>query len=190
MTQEQSKDLDTLLNVLNEKTFEVRNINEIHKNVFPNKSYEYCSSLFYILDNWHPRLIKSESSSNGIFFWGQEYINSFLYNGGFTKYFDVEFEKQEAEKVRQKLNDEKLAAEVDIVKFQKGLGKRFTIWAFIVSVIAVLVSILTNAVTDNNNHIQPSPFDTLSLKTQLNNIETRLKNLESKQSKDTTTKSP
>ena len=188
MTKEQSRELDLLLQTILDKKVNVRSLDEIHQNVFPDKTFEYCSSLFHIADNFHQQLLDSIKTSIGYIFTPTHYVVAFLHDGGFTKYFDTEFAKQEAEIARQKLNDEKLSGEVDIVKFQRGLGKRFTIWAFIVSIIAVIVSILTTVVTEHKKENQPLIFDTLSLKKQLHNIETRIEKLENKQLKDTLTK--
>ena len=185
MTKEQSRDLDFLLQSILNKKINVRNIKEINSNVFPNKPIDYCSSLFFILDGYYPKLLNSQSGPSGHFFSPTHFVSAFLHDGGFTKYFDTEFAKQQIELEREKLNDEKLTAELDIVKFQRGLGKKFIIWTFVVSVIAIIVSILTTAATGHKNDNQTLPFDTLSLKNELQNIDSRIKMLENKQLKDT-----
>jgi hypothetical protein len=184
MTKEQSIELDFLIQKILDKNVNVRSINEIHKNVFPDKEYEYCSSLFYILNSYRPKLIDSHEAQFGYIFTPTHYASTFLYGGGFTKYFDNEFAKQQAENERQKLSDEKLSAEVDIVKFQKGLGKKLTIWGIVISVISIVASVLTTVATSHNED-KPFPIDTVSLKQQLQTLDLRLQKLEQQKQKDT-----
>ncbi|MQP23602.1 hypothetical protein GFJ94_00810 [Flavobacterium sp. LMO8] len=92
--------------------------------------------------------------------------------GGFTKlYEDRQREKIEQDRI-ELLNKQKLETEIDIIKFQKGLGKKLTIWGFIVAVISVLTSVLFSVNTNNSNQLENSKIDSLNIK--IKNIEKEL----------------
>ena len=184
ISREQAIHLDKILQALLENEIDFQNVNKINENLIKDKSYEYCLSLFYILSEHYPRLLYPIDLSPDIF-WATDYVAAFLHDGGFTNLYDSEAAKQEAENERQKLNDEKLAAEVDIVKFQKGLGKKFTIWAFIVSIISIVASVLTTVLTTQQEDNKPLPIDTNSLKHQLQILDLRVRKLEQQIHKDT-----
>lgn len=187
MNKKQSEQLDEIIKAALIDFQKMRTVDDINNYLFNNETYDYCLSLYYKLYNYYPEIIKRNSSPDLIML-VEDYAKAFIHDGGFTKLYNEAASRQELEDARQKLNDEKLSAEVDIVKFQKGLGKKLTIWGVAISAIAIIVSILTTVVTDSKKDNQTLPFDTLYLKTQLQNIETRIKTLESKQVKDTPTK--
>lgn len=89
--------------------------------------------------------VRSDSLDNfEVFFDATPITKSFLNNqGGFSKQYENE-QKEKIEEMRLALlNAEKLESEVDIIRFQKGLGKRLTIWGFGFAVVSFLVSYLT-----------------------------------------------
>jgi hypothetical protein len=110
---------------------------------------------------------------------------NFQSQGGFKNLYESKVEIQLKEAERQRLNDEKLKAEVDIVKFQRGLGKKFTIWAFVVSVIAVISSVLTTLVTSNNDKDMSPKVDTAFLNDRLQKLDLHIQKLEQQIRKDT-----
>ena len=184
LNREQAIHLDIILQSLIDKNIDVRSVQEINNILIKDKSYEYCLSLFYILSEHYPKLLYPISDIGPDVFWATEYVTAFLHDGGFTKLYDTAATIQEAEYNRQKLNDEKLSAEVDIVKFQKGLGKKLLIWGFIISIISIVASVLTTVVTSRNDK-QNFSIDTVSLKRQLQTLDLRIQKLEQQIHKDT-----
>ncbi len=135
-----------------------------------------------------------------VFFGANDLTKYFLIDkGGFTALSL----KDQSDKIEQdrivKLQTEKLEAEVDIIKFEKGLGRRFLKWTFIVTILSFLVSLLTVLYRDQDNSIYNSKVDSLiqvvstsnyrvdSLTYDLKQTKQQLQNLELQLSKDTQT---
>lgn len=182
INKEQATHLDLILDFLNKN--DDSNVDDINEKLLPDKSRDYCLSLFYILANYYPRLLYPKDNLSEDIFWATEYVPAFLHDGGFTKIYDTQFAEYEAEQKRQALADQKTQAELDIIEFQRGLGKKLLIWGFIVSVISIIASVLTTVAT-NHNDKQNSQVDTVALKNELQSIEQRLQKLEYKKSTDT-----
>lgn len=113
------------------------NTHQMQKDLFPDESYEYCLSLFYILNDYNPSLLYPKTEVTFDCFWAREYVSAFLNNGGFSNIYDnieqEDIKKQEYEK----LNLEKL-------KYDTKNAKRVykTYWfTFVIAIIALLISI-------------------------------------------------
>jgi hypothetical protein len=191
INQQQATDLDLILQTSIDNEGEVYSVEEIHRLLFNDKDHEYCLNLFYILNNYYPTLLWPTDGPTPEYFWANEYAKAFIHSGGFIKIYNDEHKRVTEKEKIEALSLEKLSAEVEIVRFQRGLGKKLTIWGFAIATISVLASILTTIISNEgkiDNNLNPYPLDTISLKTQLQNIETRLQKLESKSYKDTVPK--
>ena len=179
---EQATHLDSIIKTAIANSEKMRSVRHIRENVLPDKSDEYCLSLYYILYNFSQDIIHHNSQPD--IFWLTDYAPAFIHDGGFSTLYESAVEKEKIERERQRLNDEKLSAEVDIVKFQKGLGIKLTKWGVAISAIAIVVSVLTTVAT-NKSEDEPFPIDTFSLKQQLKTLDLRIQKLEQQIHKDT-----
>lgn len=162
------------------------NVYRIHKEIFPEQKQQV---IFYLIKkellvqrDFLTTVVKNDSLEGfDVYIGANDLTELFLKQGGFTKEFEKE-QNDRGEKERlERLQNEKLEAEVDIVKFQKGLGKRLKISAFIITVISVFASILTTFIQNRSNNNQES-IDSLVIKSdtltnRLLNIEKKLKEL-------------
>jgi predicted RNA-binding protein YlqC (UPF0109 family) len=110
--------------------------------------------------------------------------------GGFTK----QYLREQADKIEQiridTLQTEKLESEVDIIRFQRGLGKRLTIWGVILTAISILVSFLTSLYQtqptrnlENEVSLLKKKLDSVTYSLQQTTLQ--LQNIELQLSKDT-----
>lgn len=111
------------------------------------------------------RIRNEELDNFDVFFEANAITKRFLYEqGGFTKRFQDQ-QNEKAEKIRiTLLNQEKLETELDIIKFQKGLGKKLTIWGFVVAVLSILISVLLSVYTNNPDKSKNSKIDSLNIR--------------------------
>ena len=191
MNLQEANDLDLILQTSIDTPDIVYSVEEVQKLLFSDKDYNYCLNLYYILSNSYPGLLLPESGTKPEYFWANDYAKAFLHQGGFTRKYNDEFDRVTKQEIIDSLSLDKLAAEVDIFRFQKGLGKRLTIWGFAIATISVIASILTTIISSNktpDNDLKKPIFDTVSLKMQLQNFETRLQKLELQRGKDTAPK--
>jgi hypothetical protein len=110
INKEQAEDLDLILRHIEYK--KGSSVEEINKNLLNNKSYSYCETLITILNSKKPSLIKvieeAIDTTDNIVFDTTDYISSFLQEGGYTKLYNVEEEKNIREKEKEELSFEKL----------------------------------------------------------------------------------
>jgi len=109
-----------------------------------NKVIIHKDSLDTRLDSFYVYLEATKLTEN--------FINE---QGGFTElYKKRDIDKTEQLRI-QELNTKKLESEVDLIDFQKGLGRKLTIWGFVIAILSVLASIGTtffqNHSTSNNS---------------------------------------
>lgn len=123
---------------------------KIWKDVFPEQDEEFVYFLLKKIMNTAGDIVVKNVRSNDIsnfevFFEANAITERYLeQQGGFSKQFqNDQIEKLERERI-ERLQTEKLESEVDITKFQKGLGKRLTIWGVVLTVLSILVSFLTS----------------------------------------------
>ncbi len=109
---------------------------------------------------------------------------TFQDQGGFKDLFKSHLETKNADVVRQILSDKKMTTEIEVLEFQKGLGKKLLIWGLVVSIISIFSSIVTSVFITNKDK-QSQPIDTVVLKAQMQKIEQRLQALEYRKPLDT-----
>jgi len=145
--------------------------------------------LRYLIDNKSDRPIHSHT------IWKEVYPNAITKRyleeqGGFTK----QYLREQADKIEQiridTLQTEKLESEVDIIRFQRGLGKRLTIWGVILTAISILVSFLTSLYQtqptrnlENEVSLLKKKLDSVTYSLQQTTLQ--LQNIELQLSKDT-----
>src|SRR5690606_20039161 len=111
--------------------------------------------------------------------------------GGFTAQAENDRIEKEEELRLKKLNTLKLESELDIIKFQKGLGKKLTIWGFAFAVLSVLASIVTTLIQNRPDEVSNQQIESLtyrvdSLNESLKSTNLRLQKVEEKIFQDTT----
>ena len=108
--------------------------------------------------------IRSDEPHNFEVFFESNALTKQFYEqqGGFTQ----QFENEQKEIVKQKrlelLQNEKLESEVDVIRFQKGLGRKLTIWAVVLTALSILVSFLTTSVQNQPYQDFDSKIDSLT----------------------------
>jgi hypothetical protein len=112
ITQEQAKHLDLILSTLLNKEGTVYDVETINSKLIPDKSYDYCLSLFYILANFPQRLLWPKDNLSEEHFWATDYVKVFLHDGGFTSLYERAEAKQKIESEKERLNLEKLKYDV------------------------------------------------------------------------------
>lgn len=183
MNREQSVELDKIILLSIENEGQPYSVEDIQEELFKDRDYSYCLNLFYILNNHNPSLLYPINGPEPELFWVNDYAKAFIHNGGFKTLYDNEFKRKSEQDVIDALKLEKLTAEVDIVHFQKGLGKKLTIWGFVIAIISVTASILTTIISNTNllkDKQTQTQIDTTAIKTQIQGIEKRLQQLEIK----------
>jgi len=138
ITKEKASDLDLILKTLIEKkTQKTESVETINEKLFPEKSREYCMSLFFILAENHPRLLYPEIDLNEDVFWATEYVPVFLHDGGFTLQYERTAKIQEINSEIERLNLEKLRYDV---KNSKRIFKTYW-WTFVISILGFLFAL-------------------------------------------------
>ena len=160
----------------------------IWKNLFPGIDeimvYFLLERIMRSADSIVTTVIRDQNLASFDVFFNATALTEIYLNkqGGFTRQFEIEQLKEQEEIRLVGLNNVKLEAEIDIIKFQKGLNKRLTIWGLVVAIVSILTSILIAV-----NSSQPPAADTSqldSLSVRLKNIEIRLQILEQKKLTD------
>jgi hypothetical protein len=137
INEKQSRQLDEILVHLLKLNGHATSVENINNELFPDETYEYCLSLFYILENYYPKLLYPENDVQDNCFWAREYVKAFLNNGGFSRLFD-----SSAEVLRKKEEKEKL--ELEKLNFDTKNARRVykTYWfTFAFALIALLISL-------------------------------------------------
>jgi len=135
ISMKQSRQLDKILSELLGET-KVHSVQDINK-LFPQENLDYCTNLFYILNNYYPKLLYPKSGPTEELFWATGYVKAFLSEGGFSSLFDKENAKQEKIRASEELNQEKLKYET---RNAKRIYKTYW-WTFFFALIALLVSL-------------------------------------------------
>lgn len=141
---------------------------KIWKDVFPDQKQQLVFFLVKKLLNKSEIVtshVRNDNLSNfEVFIEATDITEVFLEQGG----FQGQLAREQAEKVEREriegLNRRKLEAEVDVIEFQKGLGKRLSIWGFIVAAISVCASILTTVIQNKGDNDQRK-IDSLIIET-------------------------
>lgn len=141
---------------------------KIWKDVFPDQKQQLVFFLVKKLLNKSEIVtshVRNDNLSNfEVFIEATDITEVFLEQGG----FQGQLAREQAEKVEREriegLNKRKLEAEVDVIEFQKGLGKRLSIWGFIVAAISVCASILTTVIQNKGDNDQRK-IDSLIIET-------------------------
>jgi hypothetical protein len=189
--------LDTVLKYLiDNRTDNPIHCEKIWKDVYPEikKGFLYFTLKKLIGNDIVTTVVREiDIEDFSVFFGANDITDFFLSNkGGFT----AMHKRDQADKIEQnrldKLQTEKLEAEVDIIKFQKGLGKKLTIWGFVIAALSVLASVGTTLVqTRHDDNFDPR-IDSLthrvdSLTDSFQKTRQQLQSLELQLSKDTLT---
>lgn len=189
--------LDTILKYLiDNKTERPIHSSTIWKDIFPDQEEEVVYFLLkYIIgtaDKIVVTHVRSEDIHNfDVFFEANAITKRFLHDqGGFVKQAEKEHLAQIEQNKIDALNFKKLEAEVDIIEFQKGLGKKITIWGFVITVISVLASVGTTLVQSKNDVNLSPRIDSLNhridkLNDSLQSVNSHLQTLELLKSQDT-----
>lgn len=173
MTREQAVHLDLILQTLVDKKIKAGSVELVNQNLLPDKSYEYCLSLFYILADHYPKVIWPKSDVYPESFWASEYTTAFLHDGGYTELYDREDAKQQKEASRQSLQDQKLEADLRSSKFQSTVG-------IAIAIIGTIVSLSTsfNSCKKSASEIealrQKANADSIAMSIRLSKIEASL----------------
>jgi hypothetical protein len=140
----------------------------IWKELYPDQDEEVVYFLLQKIMNTADDLVithirSAESHNFEVFFDSNAITKRFLeQQGGFTKQFENK-QKEISEQVRlERLQNEKLESEVDIIRFQKGLGRKLTIWAVVLTALSILVSFLTTLVQNQPYQDYDSKIEALT----------------------------
>ena len=188
---QQHEAMDTILRFLiDNKSDQAIHSENIWKKVFPDQKEEVVYFLLKQImatgDSLVVTHIRSEDIDNfEVFFEANAITERFLNNqGGFTGQFEREQAVIKEQERIDALNKQTLESEVDIINFQKGLGKKLTIWGFVIAVVSVLASILTTIISNNQTSTETIRID--SLEKQVKAIQTSINSFENKKQLDTT----
>lgn len=124
----------------------------IWKELYPDQDEEVVYFLLRKIMNTADDIVvkhvrSAEPHNFEVFFESNAITKRFLEEqGGFTQQFENEQKKIVEQERLERLNNEKLESEVDIIRFQRGLGKKLTIWGFGLTAVSILVSFLTTLV--------------------------------------------
>ncbi|EMY79844.1 hypothetical protein pgond44_14893 [Psychroflexus gondwanensis ACAM 44] len=175
----------------------------IWKEVYPDQNEEVVYVLLRKIMNTADDIVITHIRSNEphnfeVFFESNAITKRFLeQQGGFTKQFENEQKEITEQNRLERLQNEKLESEVDIIRFQKGLGRKLTIWAVVLTAVSILVSFLTTLVQNQPYHDYDSKIDSLTqtvvktsqkvdvLTDSLNTLKTDLRLLKEKYKTDT-----
>lgn len=140
----------------------------IWKEVYPDQDEEVVYFLLRKIMNTADDIvithIRSDEPHNfEVFFEANAITKRFLeLQGGFTQQFENEQKEIVEQKRLEHLQNEKLESEVDIIRFQKGLGRKLTIWAVVLTALSILVSFLTTLVQNRPYQDYDSKIDALT----------------------------
>jgi len=140
----------------------------IWKEVYPDQDEEVVYFLLRKIMNTVDDIvithIRSDEPHNfEVFFEANALTKRFLeQQGGFTQQFKNEQKEIVEQKRLERLQNEKLESEVDIIRFQKGLGRKLTIWAVVLTAVSILVSFLTTLVQNRPYQDVDSKIETLT----------------------------
>jgi hypothetical protein len=175
----------------------------IWKEVYPDQNEEVVYVLLRKIMNTADDIVITRIRSNEphnfeVFFESNAITKRFLeQQGGFTKQFENEQKEITEQNRLERLENEKLESEVDIIRFQKGLGRKLTIWAVVLTAVSILVSFLTTLVQNQPYQDYDSKIDSLTqtvvktsqkvdiLTDSLNTLKTDLRLLKEKYKTDT-----
>jgi len=175
----------------------------IWKEVYPDQDEEVVYVLLRKIMNTADDIVITHIRSNEphnfeVFFESNAITKRFLeQQGGFTKQFENEQKEITEQNRLERLQNEKLESEVDIIRFQKGLGRKLTIWAVVLTAVSILVSFLTTLVQNQPYQDYDSKIDSLTqtvvktsqkvyvLTDSLNTLKTDLRLLKEKYKTDT-----
>ncbi len=193
----QHEAMDTILRYLiDNKSDRPIHSHTIWKEVFPEQDEEVVYFLLRKIMNTADEIVVSHIRSSDthnfeVFFEANAITKGYLFDqGGFTGQFEREQGEQIDKIKREILEREKLESEVDIIRFQKGLGKKLTIWGFIIAVLSVIASVLTTLIQNQPNESLTRQIELVtqhadSLDQNLKSINLRLWNIEQKLKADT-----
>ncbi len=168
---------------------------KIWKDVFPDQKQQLAfyliKKLLYKTDIVISHIRDEDLNNFDVFIEATDITEMFLKQGG----FQGQLAKEQTDKVErdriEELNKRKLQAEVDVIEFQKGLGKKLTVWGFVIAVVSILASILTTVI-QNKGDINKETIDSLVVRTdsltkRIIEIENRLIEKSERIKTDTTT---
>ena len=193
----QHKALDNILKYLiDNKSDRAIHSSTIWKDVFPNEEEEVAYFLLKHIMGTPDEIVVSHPRSVDIhnfdvFFEANAITERFLFNqGGFVRQAEKAHLAQIEQNRIDALNLKKLESEVDIIEFQKGLGKKFIIWTFVVGVLSFGVSSLTTLFQSRHDTNLAPRIDSLThriddLNDSLQSINSRLRTIEQLQYQDT-----
>jgi hypothetical protein len=189
--------LDTILKYLiDNKSDRPIHSSTIWKDVFPDQEEEVIYFLLQHIMGTADKIVVTHARSEDIhnfdvFFEANAITERFLYDqGGFVRQAEKAHLAQIEQNRIDALNLKKLEAEVDIIEFQKGLGKKLTIWGFVIAVLSVLASVLTTFVSSQTPQDFSPRIDTLThridaLTDSVQSINLRLRTIELLKDQDT-----
>lgn len=140
----------------------------IWKEVYPDQDEEVVYSILRKIMNTTSDIvithIRSKEPRNfEVFFESNALTKRFLEDqGGFTQQFENEQKEIAEQKRLEHLQIVKLESEVEIIRFQKGLGRKLTIWAVVLTAVSILVSFLTTLVQNQPYQDFDSKIDSLT----------------------------
>jgi hypothetical protein len=140
----------------------------IWKEVYPDQDEEVVYFLLRKIMNTADDIVithirNDEAHNFEVFFESNALTKRFLERqGGFTQQFENEQKEIAEQKRLELLQNEKLESEVDIIRFQKGLGRKLTIWAVVLTALSILVSFLTTLVQNQPYQDFDSKIDSLT----------------------------
>ncbi len=144
----------------------------IWQEVYPDQDEEVVYLLLRRIMNTADDIVitqkRSEEPHNfEVFFEANATTKRFLEDqGGFSRQFENEQKEIAEQKRLEHLQNEKLESEVDIIRFQKGLGRELTIWAVVLTAVSILVSFLTSLVQNRPYQDVDSKIETLIQKSE------------------------
>jgi hypothetical protein len=140
----------------------------IWKEVYPDQDEEVVYFLLRKIMNTADDIVikhirNDEPHNFEVFFESNALTKRFLeQQGGFIQQFENEQKEIAEQKRLELLQNEKLESEVDIIRFQKGLGRKLTIWAVVLTALSILVSFLTTLVQNQPYQDFNSKIDSLT----------------------------
>lgn len=140
----------------------------IWKEVYPDQDEEVVYFLLRKIMNTADDIVithirSAEPHNFEVLFESNAITKRFLeQQGGFTQQFKNKQKEIAEQKRLERLQNEKLESEVDIIRFQKGLGRKLTIWAVVLTAVSILVSFLTTLVQNQPYQDFDSKIDSLT----------------------------
>jgi len=168
---------------------------KIWKDVFPDQmqqlAFHLIKKLLYKTDIVIAYITDEDLNNFDVSIEATDITEMFLKQGGFQE----KLAKEKADNVErdriEELNKRKLQAEVDVIEFQKGLGKKLTVLGLVIAVVSVLASVLATVIQNkgdkNNETIDSLKLKTDSLTKRIKEIEMTLRENKKKINKSDTT---